>query len=198
MDEPILIRQAQRGDVHAFNTLVLHHQSAVYNFAYRLLGDPATAADATQEAFIAAYQALNRFRDGSFRAWLVHIVRNKCYDALRREQRHPEPSLDEMTEERESPAFMASDDATPEEQQEQSELMAAIEDCLAELPLEQREAVVLRDIEEYDYVEIAQILSVSLGTVKSRLSRARGKLQTCLQKALELLPDRYRYMGSLS
>lgn len=198
MDEPILIQRAQRGDVQAFNTLVLHHQSAVYNFAYRLLGDPATAADATQEAFIAAYQALNRFRDGSFRAWLVHITRNKCYDALRREQRHPEPSLDEMTEERESPAFMASDEATPEEQQEQSELMAAIEACLAELPLEQRETVVLRDIEEYDYAEIAQILSVSLGTVKSRLSRARGKLQTCLQGVLELLPDRYRYMGSLS
>ena len=197
MDEPVLIQRAQRGDTHAFNSLVLHHQTAVYNFAYRLLGDPAAAADAAQEAFIAPYQALNQIRDGSFRAWLLHIARNKCYDALRKEQRHPEPSLDELTEEKESPSFMGSDAASPEEQSEQAELLTAIESCLAQLPIEQREAVVLRDIQDYDYAEIAQILSISLGTVKSRLSRARLKLQGCLQGVWELLPSRYRFMGSI-
>lgn len=195
MDESALIKQAQRGDVRAFNTLVLHYQDHLYNFAYRLTHDPATAEDATQEAFIAAYQALNRFHGGSFRAWLFRILRNKCFDALRKDRRHPEPSLDNITDSFETPRILASDGASPERAHEQAELWRAIEACLERLPPDQRETVVLRDIEEYEYNEIAHILTISLGTVKSRLSRARARLQSCLQEKMELLPAAYRFIN---
>lgn len=192
MDETRLIDAARRGDVQAFNRLVLAHQDRAYSFAVRVLGDPDAAADATQKAFIAAYNAINRYREGNFRAWLLRIVHNQCYDVLRRQQRHPEPSIDAITEENESPGFLIDPEASPEEQLEQTEMAAAIEHCLQALPDGQREAVVLCDVEGYDYVEIAQILAVSLGTVKSRLNRARGKLQECLRGWQELLPGRYR------
>ena len=84
MDEPTLISQAQAGDVHAYNTLVLHYQEQVYSVAYRIMGEPGAAADATQEAFIAAYKSLRSFRGGSFKSWLLRIVTNACYDELRR------------------------------------------------------------------------------------------------------------------
>ncbi|MFN2180442.1 MAG: RNA polymerase sigma factor, partial [Candidatus Promineifilaceae bacterium] len=84
MDEEALIKKAQKGDVTAFNRLVLHYQEAVYNVAYRIMGEPQSAEDATQEAFISAYNALNSFRGGSFKSWLMRIATNACYDELRR------------------------------------------------------------------------------------------------------------------
>lgn len=192
MDEAQLIARAKRGDVTAFNDLVLSYQEVVYNFALRFTGDPASADDATQEAFISAYKALNQFDTGSFKAWLIRIVHNKCRDNWRRHKRHPEPSLDELTEDNPSQGFMAADAPTPEAYQEQADMVSAVETCLSGLPGEQRAVVVLRDVEGYDYSEIADILSVSLGTVKSRLNRARRKMQECLQQFMELLPARYR------
>lgn len=192
MDEPNLIGQAKEGDVTAFNTLVLHYQETIYNYAYYVCSDPDIAADATQNAFISAYRNLNSFRGGNFKAWLMRIVRNKCLDLLRKRQRRPQPSLDQLTEEYESLPILASDDAGPETRREQAELMAAVERCLQTLPEEQRTAVVLRDVEGYDYSDIGRITTVSLGTVKSRINRARRKLQTCLQDNAELLPGRYR------
>src|SRR5690349_14961071 len=99
MDEPILIQAAQRGDVDAFNTLVLAYQSQVYNVAYRIMGDEAAASDATQEAFISAYRSLKGFRGGSFKSWLLRTVTNACYDALRYRKRRPSTSLDALGEE---------------------------------------------------------------------------------------------------
>lgn len=191
-NEAWLIREAQKGDVSAFNTLVLHYQSTVYNVAYRIMGDPGVAADATQDAFISAYQSLNRFRGGSFRAWLTRIVTNACYDELRHRKRRPQSSLDELTEENESFGGLTSDLVGPEEHQQQVELVAAIERCLGELSAEQRIVAVMCDVEGYDYNEIADIVAVSLGTVKSRLSRARARLRDCLQGYRELLPLDYR------
>ena len=191
-NEAWLIREAQKGDVSAFNTLVLHYQSTVYNVAYRIMGDPGVAADATQDAFISAYQSLNHFRGGSFRAWLTRIVTNACYDELRHRKRRPQSSLDELTEENESFDGLTSDVVGPEEHQQQVELVAAIERCLGELPAEQRIVAVMCDVEGYDYNEIADIVAVSLGTVKSRLSRARARLRDCLQGYRELLPLDYR------
>lgn len=193
MDEPKLIEQAQAGDVQAFNTLVLHYQDRVYNLAYRIMGEPGGAADATQEAFISAYKSLNRFRGGSFKSWLLRIVTNACYDELRYRKRRPQSSLDEITEANESHALLHSEKAiSPERHQLQSELVDAIENCLEDLPEEQRTATVLCDVEGYDYSEIAEIMSTSLGTVKSRISRARSKLRDCLQLSGELLPAEYR------
>lgn len=193
MDESYLIQQAQQGDVGAYNTLVLHYQDALYNVAYRIMGEPGAAADATQEAFISAYKALNRFRGGSFKSWLMRIVTNACYDELRRRKRRPQSSLDQIVESYESSPLLVSEaELGPEANRQWTEVVEAISRCLDELPDEQRVATVLRDVEGYDYAEIAEIMASTLGTVKSRLSRARAKLRDCLQGFGELLPAEYR------
>lgn len=194
MDEPSLIQQAQSGDVDAYNTLVLHYQDAVYNVAFRIMGETGSASDATQEAFISAYKAIRNFRGGKFKSWLMRIVTNACYDELRRRKRRPQSSLDELTEENESSPLLVSDTVpNPEAHQASRELVRAIEICLKALPDDQRTAAVLRDIEGYDYREIASIMASSIGTVKSRISRARAKLRECLQGFKELLPAEYRH-----
>jgi RNA polymerase sigma factor (sigma-70 family) len=193
VDERYLIQQAQKGDVGAYNTLVLHYQDAVYNVAYRIMGEPGSAADASQEAFISAYNALQRFRGGSFKAWLMRIVTNACYDELRRRKRRPQSSLDQIVETHESSPLLVSEaQPGPEESRHWAELVEAISHCLDELPDDQRVATVLRDVEGYDYGEIAEIMASTLGTVKSRLSRARARLRDCLQGFGELLPAEYR------
>lgn len=192
IDEATLIKQAQQGDVTAYNRLVLHYQEMVYNVAYRIMGEPQSAEDAAQEAFVSAYKSLNRFRGGSFKAWLMRIVTNQCYDELRRRKRRPQSSLDELTEDNESPAFLRSPGDTPEQFQLRVEMARAIEHCLDGLPDDQRVVAVMCDVEGYDYKEIADMVQVSLGTVKSRISRARAKLRDCLQGFAELLPAAYR------
>ncbi|MCA9932037.1 MAG: sigma-70 family RNA polymerase sigma factor [Anaerolineales bacterium] len=195
MDEAGLIRDAQKGDVTAYNRLVLHYQGQVYNVAYRIMGEPQSAEDAAQDAFISAYKALNRFRGGNFKAWLLRIATNACYDELRRRKRRPQSSLDEITDENESFAFLRSPDEGPEGVQQRMELVRAVEECLQNLPDDQRVTAVLCDVEGYDYNEIAEITAVSLGTVKSRMNRARRKLRDCLRGFGELLPMAYRLEG---
>lgn len=192
MDEPKLISQAQEGDLTAYNTLVLHYQDIVYNVALRIMKDPASAEDAAQDAFISAYKAIKGFRGGNFKSWLLRIVTNICYDELRRRKRRPQSSLDEITEDNPSVSFMADDQPGPEQHRHQVELVDAVKHCMDELPDEQRIVAVLCDIEGRDYQEIADITSVSLGTVKSRISRARSKLRDCLQGYSELIPVEYR------
>ncbi len=196
MDESGLIKDAKNGDINAYNRLVLHYQGMVYNVAYRIMGEPQSAEDAAQEAFISAYKALNRFRGGSFKSWLMRIATNACYDELRRRKRKPQSSLDELTEDNESFSFLQSPGIGPEGRQQQMEIMKAIEDCLKSLPDDQRVTAVLGDVEGYNYQEIADITEVSLGTVKSRMSRARSKLRECLQGYQELLPRNYRLIGN--
>jgi len=197
MDESALIKQAQKGDVAAYNQLVLNYQEAIYNLTYRIMGEPQAAEDATQEAFISAYQALNRFRGGSFKSWLMRIATNACYDELRRRKRRPQTSLEELTDDNESFAFLRSPQEGPEAAQQRLELVRAIEDCLRALPDDQRITAVLGDVEGYDYQEISDMTRVSLGTVKSRMSRARSKMRDCLQGFQELLPADYRLTTSM-
>jgi RNA polymerase sigma-70 factor (ECF subfamily) len=197
MNEESLIQQAQRGDVVAFNRLVVQYQELVFNVAYRIMGDPAAAEDVAQETFITAYQSLRTFRGGSFKSWLMRVATNRCYDELRRRKRRPQSSLDELTDENESYAFLRSPTDGPEAHRQRVELAQAIERCLKALPDDQRIATVLGDVEGYDYQEIAAITRVSLGTVKSRISRARAKLRDCLQAVGgELLPAAYRLESS--
>ncbi len=198
MDEPALIREASRGDLDSFNRLVLEYQEMVYNQAYRLLGDPDGAADAAQETFISAYHHLRSFRGGSFKAWLLRIAANTCYDELRRQKRRPTQPLepvDEDEEEIESPSWLADPAASPEAQVEQQEVSQAIQDCLEGLPPEFRLAVVLVDLQGLDYAEASQAMGKPLGTVKSRLARARLRLQDCLHGFWELLPSIFRPLG---
>ena len=94
MNEETLIQQAQKGDVAAFNRLVVQYQELVFNVAYRIMGDPAAAEDVAQETFITAYQSLRTFRGGSFKSWLIRVATNRCYDELRRRKRRPQSSRD--------------------------------------------------------------------------------------------------------
>lgn len=198
MDETALINLAQRGDLDAFNRLVLAYQDQVYNHALRVMGETAAAEDATQEAFISAYRNLGGYRGGSFRAWLLRIVTNACYDELRRRKRRPstplEP-LDEDGEEVESPRWMVDLKDLPEDEIERQELARAIQHCLNSLPADFRAAVVSVDLQGLDYAEVSQVLRVPLGTVKSRLARARLRLRDCLKGFWELLPPEFRLDG---
>ena len=198
VDEVFLIDAASRGDLDAFNRLVLVYQDQVYNQAYRMLGEGDSAADATQEAFISAFRHLRSYRGGSFRAWLMRIVTNACYDELRRRQRRPtsplEP-LDDAGEEIESPSWMIDPGDSPDDMQDRLELEQAIQHCLDGLPVEFRSTVVLVDVQGMDYQEAALVLGKPLGTVKSRLARARLRLRDCLQGFWELLPGEFRLGG---
>lgn len=193
MDESALIQEAQRGDLQAFNALVLHYQSRVYNLAYRVMGEGGSAADMTQEAFVSAYRNIRRFRGGSFKAWLMRIATNACYDELRRRKRRPQTSLEALYVVDEDPSPpLHSESESPEQSALRGELAAAIQECISALPTAQRIAAVLCDVQGYSYEEMSSIMGVSLGTIKSRLSRARAKLRDCLRGAGELLPRQYR------
>jgi RNA polymerase sigma-70 factor (ECF subfamily) len=191
VDEIALIQAARGGNLDAFNRLVLAYQDLVYNQAYRMIGEEESADDATQNAFISAYNHLNSFRGGSFKAWILRIVTNACYDELRRRKRRPtvplEP-LDDAGEEVESPHWMEDPTDLPEEQVQRMELQNAIQHCLDKLPDEFRVAVVLVDIQGLDYSEAADSLGKPIGTIKSRLARARLRLRDCLHGFAELLP----------
>ena len=198
MDEPALIQAACQGDLDAFNRLVLAYQDQVYNQAYRMIGESEAAEDATQEAFISAYQHIRTYRGGSFRAWLLRIVTNACYDELRRRQRRPTTPLepiDDAGEEIESPQWMEDPGDTPETSLQRTQLRQAIEHCLKHLPDEFRATVLMIDIQGLDYQEASQALGKPLGTVKSRLARARLRMRDCLQGFGELLPAAFRLDG---
>lgn len=192
MDERRLIVSAQRGNVQAFNQLVQAYQELAFNVAYRIVGDDDAAADATQDAFLSAYKALERFRGGSFKAWILRIVTNACYDQLRLKQRRPTTSLDDMLPGGDHATLMQDSSELPEEHLLRQELGQAIQKGLGVLPVEQRVALILSDIQGLEYKEIAQVTGTSLGTVKSRLSRGRARLRDYLLAKGELLPAGFR------
>jgi RNA polymerase sigma-70 factor (ECF subfamily) len=196
MDEQALIQDALDGNLDAFNTLVLHYQDMAYNVAYRIMGEHGAADDATQEAFISAYQKLEQYRGGSFKAWLLRIVTNNCYDELRRRQRQPvaplKPELPDG-ETLENPYWIKNEDATPEEQSEQAELQAAIQNCINQLDRKFKLILVLVDVQGLDYQTAAEAAGTPVGTVKSRLARARERVQDCLHGFWELLPEVFRH-----
>jgi RNA polymerase sigma-70 factor, ECF subfamily len=195
MDENLLIESARKGDLDSFNRLVLAYQDLAFNLAARMLSDSDLAEDVTQTAFLSAYRSLESFRGGSFKAWVMRMVTNACYDELRRRQRHPTTPLepvDEDDEEIESPTWIADDGPSPEESLERRELEQAIQNCLTGLDEEFRAVVVMIDLQGMDYSEVSIALNRPLGTVKSRLARARLKLRDCLHQFRELLPSAFR------
>lgn len=191
MDEIALIQAAKEGDLDSFNRLVLAYQDLVYNHAYRMIGEEESADDATQNTFISAYNHLKSFRGGSFKAWLLRIVTNACYDELRRRKRRPtvplEP-MDEDGEEVESARWMTDPADQPEEQVQRVELQHAIQHCLDNLPGDFRATVIMVDVQGLDYFEAAKAIGKPIGTIKSRLARARLRLRDCLGNFAELLP----------
>lgn len=199
-DEAQLIARSQGGDVNAFNQLVLHYQQTTYGVILRMLGDRDIAADVTQDVFIAAFRGIQSFRGGSsFRAWLLRIASNAACDHWRRTQRHPTESLDVHSDEDESHTasvlnslVATGQEGNPEEYLLNRELQELIQRGLQELPLEQRVAVVLCDVEGLSYEEIATTTQTALGTVRSRIARGRVRLRGYLDKHRELLPRGYR------
>ncbi len=187
MDESVLIQSARNGDHEAFNRLVLAYQDMVYNHAYAILGEPGSAEDAVQETFIKAFRGLMGFRGGSFRAWLLRIATNTCYDELRRAKNHQEVDewqVGEDGEEYELLELLPSPEMSLDAQVEQSELMAAVQSGLQLLPVEYRSAAIIVDVLGFDYSEAALSLGVPVGTVKSCLARARQRLRQYLRQYL--------------
>ena len=175
IDEKDLLRRAGQGEQDAFRQLVEAYQAPVYRLALRMCGsDAALAEDAAQEAFLAAWRGLPRFRgDSRFSTWLYRLTTNAGIDWLRREKRHR--SADDVTE-----LELPDDAPSPQEQAEQSETQSAVRRALSRLSEEHRQVLLLRYMQELDYGEIAAALDISEGTVKSRINRAKGRLRELL------------------
>lgn len=200
IDEAQLIARSQQGDVGAFNQLVLFYQQAVYAFVLRLLRHPETAADITQDTFLAAFRGIHSFRTGSsLRAWLMRIASNQACDHWRRINRHAQESLDELLDEDEphgggqlSSLVASGAEVNPEEHLLTLELQSTLQDGLRNLPLDQQVAVILCDIQGLSYDEIAVATQSTMGTVRSRIARGRMRLRKYLIQHRELLPRSYR------
>jgi RNA polymerase sigma factor (sigma-70 family) len=186
------LQAARAGDVHAFNCLVDVYQRQIYNVCYRTLGNADDAQDATQDTFFSAFRNLGAFRGSAagLRAWLIRVAVNACYDQLRRRQRRPTTSLDALPDE--TPVHLPDARPGPESSALNRETAHAIQIALNRLVPEQRLAVVLCDIQGLNYEEAARAMGVELGTVKSRLSRARLRLRDLLSAAGELPPSAQR------
>lgn len=187
-EEERLIQRARGGDLQAFNQIIERHQHTLYAVALRMLGEPQAAADVTQEGLLAAWQHLAGFRSGSVRAWLTRIVINRCYDALRSRQRHPDRSYDALLSEQPETEQLAGEAPDPERLALSQELGRLLSAGLAALPPDQRAVVVLCDVQGYSYGEAAEVERANVGTIKSRLSRGRARLRDWLAARPELLP----------
>ncbi len=184
------IDAARRGDLPSFNWLALRYQTRVYNLCYRMLSDPDSAADATQEAFLSAYKAIGRFQGGQFRAWVFRIATNACLDMLRSQKRRPVQSLDRAPagpddEDVGSPLQVPDLDPSvdPESHTLKAEVIEAIQMGLAALPDDQRITLILVDVQGLSYEEAATITGSNLGTVKSRINRGRARLRDILRES---------------
>jgi len=186
LDESALIQQAQRGSLEAFNRLVLNYQDLVFRVACRILQDEAAAEDVSQIAFMRAYQKLACLYGSSFRVWLLKIVTHLCYDELRKRKRHPLVRFVSLSQEEEEEAsaeeYLPAAEPGPEQVVVNREERRLIERCLASLPVEYRLALEMVDILGLDYAQSAQVMGCPIGTVKSRLARARMQMRQKLSE----------------
>ena len=178
MDDESLLERARQGDSEAFTVLVERYQDELYTMALRLLGVPADAADVVQETFLRAYMHLPDLRALSVRGWLFRVAVNASRDVQRRAVRRPASPLEDAEG---KVLELPSTEEGPEAAAEARERAAAIREALLGLPVDYRVAVVLRDVNDLTYEEIAEVIRVPLGTVKSRISRARGLLAGALR-----------------
>lgn len=182
MDMSDMIRAAQLGDELAFGHLVGYYLTSAQRLAHHIMSTEEAAADAVQDALIKVHRALPRFQDGNFRSWLMRIVTNTCYDHLRSQKRRPALSLDELADDigPDLPFIRSGDHHNPELVASQRESMEFLLKTIEKLPEWHRNVVLLIDVHGYDYSEAAEMLGLPLGTVKSRLSRARSALRDSL------------------
>jgi RNA polymerase sigma-70 factor (ECF subfamily) len=185
-----LVARAQQGDLDAFNQLTLRYERQVYNVSFRMFGDHQLAEDVTQETLLKAYRGLAKFRGENLKAWLLRIASNTCNDLFRSWRGRQDISLDLLTED--VGATWVSSEPSPENEALRGELGLEIQRGLLTLPQNQRIVLILVDMEGMSYEEAAEATGISPGTLRSRLSRARGKLRDYLLKKRELLPSSFR------
>lgn len=180
MDETVLIQKSRQGDLEAFEQLLMMYEKKVYTIAYKYMGNAEDANDMAQETLIKVYQSIGNFRgEASFGTWIGKITANRCLDELRKRKRIQVTSLDEEValEEGSVRKELAAEIDTPEEHTIRQETVRYIQSMIGQMREEYRIVLVLRELEGHSYEEIAQMLSCSLGTVKSRISRARNYLK---------------------
>ena len=184
MDEKALIERAAKGDGEAFSQLMAAQEGRMYAVALRMCGHREDAQDCLQEAMLRIFRSISGFKgQSSFATWVYRITMNTCLDELRRGKRRKASSLDERIDAGWAPV---DDMDTPEHHAMRSEQRRALERAIGELPEDMRSAVVLRDIQGCSYDEIADILDTNVGTIKSRISRARSRLREILSAQREL------------
>lgn len=183
-NEQKLIERASGGDPAAFNTLMAAHEKRMYAVALRMFANREDAQDCLQEAMLRIYRSIGNFKgQSSFATWVYRITMNSCLDELRRKKNKQSTSLDGLLDQGWAPA---DEGAAPEKHAMRSELRRELKRAIHELPEDMRSAVILRDVQGFSYEEIAQVLNVNVGTVKSRISRAREKLRGKLKENAEL------------
>jgi len=192
-DDPVnvrdraLVERAVEGDLEAFNQLVTLYQDYLFSLVVRVVNDRDSAADAVQEAFFSCYRNLHRFRGDSFRSWLTRIALNAATDILRYRKRRPADPFPEWEDDSWQPP--AGEDASPEREAVRRNTASILSTALTQITPDQRTAILLYDVEGFDYQEIADMTHVSLGTVKSRIHRGRLALRDVLGTDLELLRE---------
>ena len=187
-NEQKLIERASGGDPSAFNQLMAMHEKRMYAVALRMFANREDAQDCLQEAMLRIYRAIGGFKgQSSFSTWVYRITMNTCLDELRRKKNRPNTSLDNLLDQGWSPS---DGDNVPERRAIQSETRKMLAGAIRELPEDMRSAIVLQDVQGYSYDEIAQMLDVNVGTIKSRISRGREKLREKLSKKAELFDTR--------
>jgi RNA polymerase sigma-70 factor (ECF subfamily) len=189
-EDAVFVLRCRKGDADAFEVLVSRHQKKMLNIAYRLMGDYDEACDVVQESFLSAYRAIGKFRgQARFSTWLYSIVVNHAKSRLKQKGdlfRHEGAILDDPTEAKEGSPCSGTQGMgnAPDERLEKKDLKNRVRQCIMSLDGEQREVIVLRDIQGFSYSEIGQMLKLPDGTIKSRLFRARNALKDCLKGML--------------
>jgi RNA polymerase sigma-70 factor (ECF subfamily) len=190
-DDRDLVGRARRGDREAFTQLIMQYQVPLYNMALRMVGRPDDAADIAQEAFLRAWEKIRTLREAPFKSWLFQIAANLCYDHFRRGKRYGVmPDEDQTSYQSSNVVGLGIATPDPQERAEANERTRLVRESIQALDHDMRIAIVLRDVNGMAYDEIASVLRVPLGTVKSRIARARAQVQEQLQRHPDFFPTR--------
>lgn len=193
-NEQLLLERAKAGDVAAFEKLIEVYQKKIFNLAYRMTGNFDDAGDMAQEALVRIFKSIANFKEqSSFSTWVYRITTNVCLDELRKKKNKKVYSLDEEihAEDGEIQRQIMSNDPLPDEIAEKEELKRIVNSAINSLPEEQKIVITLRDLQGLSYDEISEVLDCPVGTVKSRINRARQALKNVLMNKRELLYEHY-------
>lgn len=193
-NEKVLLDRAKAGEIAAFEQLIEAYQRKIFNIALRMVGNYDDAGDLAQEVLIRIYKSIRSFKEqSSFSTWVYRITTNVCLDEIRKRKNRKVISLDEeiQVEDGEMKRQVESNEPSPEDTAEKSELQKLVGDAINDLPEDHRSVIILRDIQGFSYEEIAQMLQCPEGTIKSRINRARQALKNILQNKRELFIEDY-------